>query len=340
MNQESNSNLKQPWAIDVAVLCIFFVRDECFAKVFAAVKQARPRVLLLWQDGPRENRPNDQIGIQKCREIAEDIDWDCEVHRFYNEKNYGCDPSTFYSHKWAFSIVDKCIILEDDLVPDQTFFRYCKELLDKYENDTRINKICGFCNLKEFDRSYDYIFSTVGSGPGFATWKRVADLWDEKYTFLDDTYTMDLYFKLKNSKAAREYYQTCLRHKHEGVAHWETIQTYARHLNSQLNIIPTRNLIRNVGLGENSTHSNLSLKMIPSKLRGVFFPEAHELEFPLKHPKYVFENITYKEKLFKITGKGHPLTRFRLRLESLWRRIWHGDWRNLVKGMKRRIAGK
>ena len=118
MNQESNSNLKQPWAIDVAVLCIFFVRDECFAKVFAAVKQARPRVLLLWQDGPRENRPNDQIGIQKCREIAEDIDWDCEVHRFYNEKNYGCDPSTFYSHKWAFSIVDKCIVLEDDLVAE------------------------------------------------------------------------------------------------------------------------------------------------------------------------------------------------------------------------------
>ena len=284
---------KKPWGIDVAVLCIFFVRDDCFAKSFAAVRQARPRVLLLWQDGPRPGRADDLAGIAKCQQIAEEIDWDCEVHRCYNEKNYGCDPSTFYSHKWAFSIVDKCIILEDDLVPVQSFFFYCKELLDKYENDTRINRICGFCNLKEFDNSYDYIFSTVGSGPGFATWKRVADLWDEKYTFLDDTYNMDLYFKLKNTKADREYYQTCLAHKREGVAHWETIQTYARHLNSQLNIIPTRNLIQNVGLGENSTHSNLSLKMIPPKLREVFYPAVHELEFPLKHPKYVFENITY-----------------------------------------------
>lgn len=329
---------KHPWEIDVAVLCIFFVRDDCFRKSFAAVKKARPRKLLLWQDGPRPGRADDLVGIQKCRDIAEDIDWDCEVYKCYHEQNYGCDPSTFYSHKWAFSIVDKCIILEDDLVPSQSFFLFCKELLDKYEQDTRINRICGICNLEHFDcAGEDYIFSSVGSGPGFATWKRVAELWDEDYGFLDDPYTMDMYFRKKNSKLDREYYKTCLAHKKEGVAHWETIQTYARHLNSQLNIIPTKNLIKNVGLGDNSTHSNTSIQFVPRALRSVFYQDSHELDFPLNHPRYVFDNVSYAEQLFKITGKGHPWIAKKRRIERLLLRLLHGDAKRILQGIKRRL---
>lgn len=332
-----NTQDKHPWKIDVAVLCIFFVRDDCFSQSFAAVKQARPHKLLLWQDGPRAGREDDLIGIQKCRDIAEDIDWDCEVYKCYNEQNYGCDPSTFYSHKWAFSIVDKCIILEDDLVPSQSFFLFCKEMLDRYEKDTRINRICGMSNLTDFECPYDYIFSSVGSGPGFATWKRVADLWDEDYSFLDEKYTMSIYFRKMNTRVDKDYYKTCLSHKMEGVAHWETIQTYARHMNSQLNIIPTKNLIKNVGLGANSTHSNVNIQLVPKALRSAFYQDSHEIEFPLRHPQYVFENVYYKEKLFKITGKGHPWIAKKHRIEGLWLRLTNGDIKSIKKGIKRRL---
>ena len=151
----------EKWKIDVAVLCIFFARPEQFEKSFEQVRKARPRVLLLWQDGPREGRADDVENIRKCREIAENIDWECEVHRNYHDKNMGCDPSTFYSHKWAFSIVDKCIILEDDLVASQSFFTFCKELLDKYENDERVDRICGTNLLGHYDIPFDY-FGIMG----------------------------------------------------------------------------------------------------------------------------------------------------------------------------------
>ena len=141
----------EKWKNDVAVLCIFFARPEQFRQSFECVRRAKPRVLLLWQDGPREGRQDDIENIQKCREIAENIDWECEVHRNYHDKNMGCDPSTFYSHQWAFSIVDKCIILEDDLVPSQSFFTFCQEMLNKYENDTRVDRICGTNLLGEYD---------------------------------------------------------------------------------------------------------------------------------------------------------------------------------------------
>lgn len=314
---------KKPWKIDVAVLCIFFVRDDCFAKSFAAVKEARPRKLLLWQDGPRNGRQDDLVGIQKCRDIAEDIDWDCEVYRMYNEQNFGCDPSTFFSHKWAFSIVDKCIVLEDDVVPDQSFFYFCKELLDRYENDERINRICGMNNVPGFECPDSYFFSGVGSVWGWATWKRVADSWDEEYSFLKDDYAMKQVAALRPDKSFRDYKKTCERHAATGKPHWETIQTYSRYLNHQLVIVPCRNLIKNVGLGENSTHSNGQLECIPKDIRESLYADSQTMEFPLKHPKYVMENLEYKEKVFYITGKNSFIRAKRLKLENIILRIKH-----------------
>ena len=102
----------QKWAIDVPVLCIFFARPDQFRQSFGQVRKAKPRVLLLWQDGPRKDRPDDMENILACRKIAENIDWECEVHRNYHEENMGCDPSTHLSHKWAFSIVDTGLLDE------------------------------------------------------------------------------------------------------------------------------------------------------------------------------------------------------------------------------------
>lgn len=309
------------WEIDVSVLLIFFAREDCLRQSFAAVRKARPRRLFLWQDGPRENRPDDLEKIRRCREIVENIDWDCEVHRMYNTQNYGCDPSTFYSHKWAFSMCDKCIVLEDDVVASKDFFYFCKEMLDRYENDTRINRICGMCQVKNFQCPDSYFFSSTGSVWGWATWKRVADSWDEDYTFLKDDYSMGLVRKLKSDDSYANYLSTCRRHAATGKPHWETIQTYSRFLNSQLLIVPARNLVKNVGLGADSTHSNVELQCIPRPVREACYCDAEKMEFPLKHPRFVLENLEYKDQLFRILGNNHPVIKFKRRVESICLRI-------------------
>ena len=121
--------MKYPAKTDIAVLLLFFTRSDTFRQVFDAVRQARPSKLLLYQDGPRGE--GDMAGIEACREIVSDahIDWECEVHRQYLDHNQGCDPSGFLSHQWAFSIADKVIVLEDDVVPSQSFFRLQRQLL-------------------------------------------------------------------------------------------------------------------------------------------------------------------------------------------------------------------
>lgn len=327
----------KPWEIDVNVLIIFFVRDDVLEKTFASVQQARPRRLLLWQDGAREGRPDDVDGIERCRKIVENIDWDCEVYKNYQTKNWGCDPSTFYSHKWAFSLVDKCIVLEDDCVPNQSFFTYCKELLDKYENDMRVNRICGMNNLGQWENCPDdYFFSVSGSVWGWATWKRVADLWDETYSCLNDSnnYYIKLLMNNPLQKGFAKYLKLARQHASTNKPHWESVQTLSKLLNSSFDIIPKYNMIRNVGVNKESTHSVADIRLVPKKIRAVFYEQkVYELTFPLKHPKYMIENIDYRNVL-KNKSRRNLFTR----IESILRRLIYGDMQSTIKILLKKLV--
>lgn len=318
------------WLIDVNVLIIFFIRDDVLKETFESVRKARPRRLLLWQDGARDGCPDDISGIDRCRKIVENIDWECEVYKNYQTINWGCDPSTFYSHKWAFSIVDKCIILEDDCVPSQSFYLFCKELLDRYEKDHRINRICGMCNIANYNSPYDYLFSRSGSGPGFATWKRVADLWDEKYTFLDNGYCMKKFVALDQSNDD-SYVRTCQSHRQSGKPHWETIWSFASVLNNQLVVIPTKNLIHNIGIGTtNSAHSNTTLEKILPSIRQITYQPSHELSFPIKHPDYIFEDTDYQRLRMHLLGRDSLLNHISVKAKTLLWRLTHGDFKKIM----------
>lgn len=307
---------KRSYKIDIAVLLIFFNRPGCFSQVFEQVKKARPSKLFLYQDGAREGYEKDKDGVAKCREIALDIDWECELHTFFQEKNVGCDPSEFIAQKWAFSHVDKCIILEDDDVPSQSFFPFCKELLDKYENDTRINMICGMNNLEISDSPYSYLFSDTGSIWGWATWKRVADLWEDEYDLCKNTYWLNKLCKWLDAKQLNgtQRKQRWLSHCNDGKAYYETILGVGQLANSMVNIIPTKNMINNIGNSpEGGTHSVSGLEMIPKKLRKIFTMKRYDIDFPLQHPPYVIVDMDFQKSLFKLMGVGHPwIRRWRL----------------------------
>lgn len=311
---------KKSWKTDVAVLLIFFARSQCLEKVFESVRQARPRTLLLWQDGPRQGREDDIENIEKCRKIVENIDWECTVYRKYNEKNIGCDPSIFYAYNWAFEHVDKCIFLEDDQVPSQSFYPYCKELLDRYENDTRISHICGY-NYTEVAPSCeaDYLFAPTGSG-AWATWKRVVESWRGDYSFIDNKEATNAVVE-KYSHLGKIALANATRHKETGKEFWESIIGGNCLYNSQMAIIPKYNLVTNIGLTSNSTHSNTSKKYLPKVQQKLFEMKSYELTFPLKHPEFIISNEEYNKRVLAILGVGHPFRRRWRRFVYIIKRI-------------------
>ena len=327
----------QPYKTDVAVLMLFFNRPEKFQQVFEQVRLARPSRLFLYQDGPRGER--DMPGIMACRKIAENIDWQCDVQRHYCEQNQGCDPSEHLSQKWAFSIVDKCIVLEHDDVPSQSIFPFCKELLDRYEHDDRVWLISGF-NEDEVspDVPDDYFFTSTFSIWGWASWRRVIDTWDGTYSFLDDPNAV----RLMNGVIRQRQYRKALmdltrRHKATGIPYYETIFWASMMLNNGLAIMPTRNLINNIGLTSDSTHYSGSEQTTPRGLRKIFTMKRFELDFPLKHPRYVIDNVDYKERFYRRSAWGHPWIKVGRSLEELFLNLRYGNFRVISKAISNRL---
>ena len=327
-----------PAKTDIAVLLIFFCRENHFRKVFDEVKKARPSRLLLYQDGPRNE--GDKAGIAACRAIAEDIDWQCEVHRFYQEKNMGCDPSGFIAHRWAFSIVDKCIVLEDDVVPSQAFFPFCKEMLDRYEHDERIGMVSGF-NIDETTENcpYSYFFTTSFSIWGWASWRRVVEKWDEHYTFLNDATTCrQLQGVMKKGHYRKQLFNIFKGHAATGKAYFETIFNAAIMLNSQMAIMPSVNMINNVGFSGESTHyQGSTLDTMPSSLRRIFTMKRQEIAFPLVHPPYVIEEVDYRERMYKVNAWDHPFVKIRYSLEELGKNLVRGNFSIIYKALVNRL---
>ena len=163
------------------ILLIIFARSECVRKVIASIRTARPSKIFIAQDAPRPNRPDD---VENCRLAREttlaEIDWDCEIKTLFQEKNLGAGKGCAAAIQWFFENVEEGIVLEDDDLPEPSFFPYCAELLDKYRNDTRVMHIAGYNPLLKPVSDDSYYFSKLMHCWGFATWRRVIKQYDYK----------------------------------------------------------------------------------------------------------------------------------------------------------------
>lgn len=332
---------KKPYKTDIAVLILFFNRPETLARVFACVKEGRPSKLFLYQDGARQGNAKDAAGVEACRKIVadENIDWECEVHRKYQDRNYGCDPSGYMSQKWAFSLTDKVVVTEDDNVFSPSFLPFCKEMLDRYENDPRVWMVTGL-NIDQETKDCDdsYFFTSNFCISCWASWRRVVDTWDETYSFLKDPYTMSLlktYCKERNIR--NDFLTMCYDHKNSGKQYFESIFWSSMILNSALAIVPRVNMILNIGLTADATHTTSTLETMPRGFRRFFTLKPANLDFPLKHPKYIIENTAYKERYYKVNAWNHPWIKVGRSLEELWLNLRRGNFGIITKAMTRRM---
>lgn len=323
------------YKIDIPVLLIFFCRDKQFSQVFEEVKKARPSKLYLYQDGARLGNKKDEEGIKKCREICSDeqIDWNCEVHRLYQTKNFGCDPSEFIAQKWMFEIEEMGIILEDDDVPSQSFFPFAKELLVKYKDDTRINMICAMNNngVTE-DIKESYLFTKKGSIWGWASWKRVLDTWDGEYKWLDSKDDLEIIKSQLSQKKYEEFIKTAKKHKASGREHYESINAAAMYLGKRYNIVPKYNMMKNIGIDEVSTHSVNDIRLLPKRSQRLLYMKTYEIEFPLVHPKNIKLNKNF-EKSFETTYIQDVF----MRLESLLKTLKYQGVSAILRKIKAKL---
>lgn len=269
--------------IKIPVLFIVFNRPHTTRKVFEVIREVKPERLYIAADGPRNK---EESGICKeVRNIATNVDWNCEVETLFHDENKGCGSGPVAGISWFFANEEYGVILEDDCVPTRSFFRFCEELLERYKDDERIMHINGnnYGAAKEnfFSSDYSYHFGSMPQAWGWASWRRAWQKFDWKINnldqfinagFLESIFTEEKYVKKQ-------------------IKRWELVQGGKRDIwdfqwqfsvisNHGLTIVPKCNLITNIGFGKNATHTK-NKNSVKADLK------TDQIQFPLNHPDFI-----------------------------------------------------
>ncbi len=251
------------------ILLLIFNRPDTTLEVLKAIRAIKPAKLFIVADGPRNNKPGDLILCEKTRQVAlQAVDWECELITDFRKQNLGCGVGVYTGITWFFNQVDKGIILEDDCLPDLTFFKFCEELLNHYESNDKVMHISG--NNFQFGKlrgTASYYFSKYTHNWGWATWKRAWSKFQFKIDDLSISINNRLFEDMLLSGEEIKYWKNTFEELEDGKADvWDGQWLYSVWKHKGVSILPNKNLVKNIGFNQNATHT-FSLDSILSNIK-------------------------------------------------------------------------
>jgi glycosyltransferase involved in cell wall biosynthesis len=263
------------------VVLFIFNRPECTQLLFNAIAELQPERLFIVADGPRENNITDEALCAETRNIFNTINWPCNVFKFYADKNIGCRNSIPNGLNQVFENVEECIILEDDCLPQPTFFKFCEELLQRYRDDPRVMTIGGHRSdgPNEFN-SESYFFSKYPTIWGWATWKNRWEKYDVNMAEWNTLRNSSWLNEILTTNDEINYWQRVFDKMQNGLDTWDYALVFSCWLNQCLSIRPKVNMISNIGFGNDATHTK-SIQQTPP------FTSSSNINFPLVHPQHI-----------------------------------------------------
>ena len=282
------------------VLLLVFNRPEETKQVFEAIRERAPAFLYIAADGPRPASPGEKELCDEVRKIVLAIDWPCEVKQLFRTENAGCKKAVSEAITWFFSNVEQGIILEDDCVPDQTFFKYCEALLEKYRDDENIISISGTNLGYTFSGDQSYGFSRFMNMWGWATWRRSARLidydmkgwrskWSKNWFLYRSLQTALLPIDYNWIKYWKNYFNLTASGR---IDTWDYQWIFTQLQYRKLSVFPSKNLVKNIGFSKTATHTfhpDYQLSLIG----------LYSLPFPLKDPARANIEIAYENFFIK-----------------------------------------
>jgi hypothetical protein len=266
----------------IPILFLIFNRPDTTQKVFNEIRKIKPRQLFVAADGPRGDHPKDKEKCERTRKIINQVDWGCEIKTLFQKENLGCGYGVVAGINWFFENVEQGIILEDDCLPDQSFFWFCQELLCFYKNDNRIMHINGNnykANKNNFSKTnFSYHFGNMPQVWGWASWRRAWEKFDYRMDNLEEFKKIHFLKNIFNDQQQlRKQLERWDRARGNKIDTWDFQWQFSVISNNGLTIVPKQNLISNIGFGEDATHTT-SYNNAKADLA------TEKINFPLTHP--------------------------------------------------------
>lgn len=270
-----------------SLLFLIFNRLDTTEKVFEQIKAAKPPKLYIGSDGWRHDVEGEEQKVKAVRDyVLSHIDWPCEVKTKFNDTNLGCGKSVSAAVSWFFDNEEDGIIIEDDCVPDASFFTFCEQMLELYKDNKDVWQISGYNNANVKKLKESYYFSYVTNVWGWASW---ADRW-KHYEFdisnYDEKHVKNLF---KNCNFQYYWLNILDMMKRNLIDTWDYQWMFCIFKYKGLCIIPKYNLIENIGsLGVHFNGEHVLL-----------FTKSYSMDNPLIHPDKVEVKKDIMNKVFK-----------------------------------------
>lgn len=280
--------------LKVPVALIVFRRPDLTGRVLQSIQRYQPNRLYLIADGARADVESDKDLVDETRALFENLEWDCELVRVFSDKNLGLRDRVLSGLDFVFSHEESAIILEDDCVPDYSFFKFAEELLERYsgQNEVALVSANNFGFLR--GSSNRYFFSAHAHIWGWATWRAT---WEDFRSKSSERFVgggeIDEIFDLIPTRGKRAAMRRMLQIE-ENLDSWALNFSVFCYQNLKLAAVPKVNLASNIGFGASSTHTKFEsyADQVP----------AGELKFPLKHPDTIYADLL--EMKLEAMGKG------------------------------------
>jgi hypothetical protein len=267
--------------LEPAVVLVIFNRADTTAGVLEAIRSFEPPRLMVVADGPRPGCPDDERRCAAARAVVAGVDWDCRVVTNYAETHMGLRRRVDSGLDWVFAQADAAIVLEDDCVPDPSFFPFCVELLERYQDDARVMGIsAGNFQPAGAAGTRSYHFSRYPLPWGWATWRRAWQRYEPAMRRWPELEAAGWLDTVLETPAARRYWRYTFRENHRTGENWDFAWTYSCWLHGGLTITPSVNLVTNIGHRLDATHTTDAASRFANLRKSA-------MAFPLQHPPAV-----------------------------------------------------
>lgn len=256
-------------------------------------------------DGPRKNNSTDHVLCNEVHEEIKKIDWDCEFSLIKHEENLGLRTAVKTALDIFFLKNDKGIILEDDILFGEDFWKYASVMLEKEE--LRNKNIAGISGNNfvshNFELNLGYgVLTKIFHCWGWASWR-------EKWLLYSDSIETDENFsdeQLKEYLDDEKAYQYWSRVR-QGLAA-NSIQSWAWRF--QLSVwkekhyflTPPVNLSYNHGFDDDATQTTGE----PDNLKGIIINFLNKDHLPISN--FIPEKKSIIDVIENITVLNIPMT--------------------------------
>jgi hypothetical protein len=259
---------------DVPVAVIAFRRADHLKRLWDVLGRVKPARLYVITDGPRPHVPGES---ELCGRVDEFLKtapaWPCEVRRDRSERNLGCAKRVSSGISWVFGQEERAIILEEDCVPDPSFFEYCRELLDRYRDDPRVMCVTGQSfepRRKGAGAEADYYFSRYPLCWGWATWRRAWRLYDHGMSAWPTALGDGRMREWLGGNGAVRYWSKRFAGTREGrIDSWAYRWILSCWAAGGVTATPWKNLVHNIGFDQEATHTSRNYRFMTYPARSV-----------------------------------------------------------------------